>query len=194
MDITTIISEEINNFDFLNTDKYATEDETIRLLSNRDLQKQIVCDMLLNKRDKYQIKQIKDATVHGNWEGSNFDDASRMTLTYNVEVEYKYDSTKSPLTFDLYFNGVDIPVSVEGRVDYNNPNNDDSWFNTLSFEEVDVTLNTVDGDEIRFDALDEAPDEIRKIFIEDFVGDFIYDQTSTNNNDIPNKNAIAQYC
>jgi hypothetical protein len=194
MDITTIISEEINNFDFLNTDKYATEDETIRLLSNRDLQKQIVCDMLLNKRDKYQIKQIKDATVHGNWEGSNFDDASRMTLTYNVEVEYKYDSTKSPLTFDLYFNGVDIPVSVEGRVDYNNPNNDDSWFNTLSFEEVDVTLNTVDGDEIRFDALDEAPDEIRKIFIEDFVGDFVYDQTSTNNNDIPNKNAIAQYC
>jgi hypothetical protein len=182
--VIKIINEVISEFDFLGNDEHTKEQEIINLLKNEDLQKQFICDSLLNKNVK--IVEVSDAHVGGNWDEMNFDDASRLTITYFLKIQYTYDPNKEPITFDLNFDSDNVSISVDGWYDRGRlggtPDTDiepsgESWFDGLDWNDIDVTLFTTDGDEIPFVAFQKAPPRIQTLFVRNYTENFIGSQT-----------------
>lgn len=184
-DIIRIINEEISNFDFLNNELNQKEFESIEILKNEEFQKQFICDSLLNKKDKIKLK-INDSTVGGDYE-DDFKDASRISLEYNLTVEYKYDQTKEPAVFDLMFYGDKIGISKDGWYDPGRfggtPDTDiepsgDAWFSYLNWDDIEVNIYTTDGDEIPFIAFQKAPPKIQMLFVRDYTANLISGKTN----------------
>jgi len=182
--VIKIINEVISEFDFLGNDEHSKEQETIDLLKNEDLQKQFICDALLNKN----VKNIgvSDARLGGNWDAENFDDASKLTIEYFLKIQYTYDPNKDPIIFDLDFDSDSISIGVTGWQDSGRfggtPDTDiepsgEAWFDQLNWNDIDVTLFTTDGDEIPFVAFQKAPPRIQTLFIRNFTEGFIGKET-----------------
>ena len=181
-----IINEEINNFDFLNNDEFLKEQEITDLLQNEDLQKQFICDSLLNRNDKIKIVKIIDSHVTGNWDEFNKEDADRLSLEYSVNIEYLYDMQKKPLNFNLYFQADKIDISVNGWYDSGNwggtmPDaiepSGESWYDVFDWDDIDVTIDTIDGNDIKFIAFENAPPKIQTLFIREYTQNFIENET-----------------
>ena len=192
-----IVNEEIKNFDFLNNDEQLKEQESIDLIMNEDLQKQFICDSLLNRNDKINIIRVDDARIGGNWEDQDFDNADKITIEYNVTVGYTYDSSKEPLEFSLSFNGDSVGIQVAGTNDtgdYNTPPANDSWFKSINWHDITVTMFTKEGEEIPFLAFEKAPENIKNLFTREFLENFISTQTSMDVLDKSNKAAVTQFC
>lgn len=192
-----IINEELKNFDFLGNDELQKEQDNIDLILNEDLQKQFICDSLLNRKSKIKISYIGDARMTGNWNASNKDDADKLTLEYNITIEYQYDATKEPLKFDLNFVGNDIRMSVSGnndRGDYLTPPSNEYWINSIDWSSIDVMLFSKDGDEIKFIAYEKAPLKIQNLFVREFLENFISTHTDMDVNEKPDNTSITQYC
>lgn len=203
-DFIKIINEEIQNFDFLGNDDFLKEQEVIDLLQNEDLQKQFICDSLLNRKDKVKILKIQDSYVTGNWDESNFEDASYLSLEYSIDMEYIYDSQKEPLKFNLYFNGDKIDISVGGwsdpgrfggTTDTDYPPEGESWYDGFDWRDINVTLFTMDGDDVQFTAFDNAPPRIQTLFIREFTQNFIENETlELRTQEIKDKVQNIPYC
>lgn len=195
--ISNIINEEIKNFDFLNNGEFLKEQDGIDLLSNEDLQKQFICDSLLNKNEKIKIIQITDSVLKGNWDEPNSDDANRLSIEYYLNIEYRYDIEKNPLKFNLNFNGDNVGIAVDNINDignYDAPPNNESWFKYILWNDINVGIYTVDGDEIEFIAFNNAPSNIQTLFIREYVENFIENKSSMDVKEKINKSSISQYC
>jgi hypothetical protein len=157
--IIKIINEVITEFDFLGNDEHLKGQEDITLLKNEDMQKQFICDSLLSKKNKIKIVEVADARIGGNWDE---------------------DLQKKPIIFYLNFDSDNISISKDGF--YDKGGNDvapygESWFNSLNWNDINVTLSTEDGDEIEFIAFKKAPQKIQMLFIREYTADFIGTET-----------------
>ena len=177
-DLIKIINEEIQNFDFLGNDEYQKEDENLVLLKNQDLQKQFICDSLLNKT---RIKtKITAARLGGDWERGN--DAENLTIEYFLEIEYKYDVSKEPLKFTVDFNGENVHIDINRTDDpgnygeYIEPTSE-AHYTGIQWGDIDVSLYTIHGDEIEFQAFKTAPRKIQDLFIREYTENFIESKT-----------------
>jgi hypothetical protein len=170
--VIEIINEEISDFDFLGNDEFLKEQEVVDLLKNEELQKQFICDSLLNKDDKVKIVKIADSSITGDWNELNTEETNRLRLEYSIDMAYVYDSSKEPLLFNLYFNSDDIDISVDGLQD-----DGDAWYNGFDWSDVNVSLFTMDGDEIKFTAFENAPEKIQRLFIRQYIQDFIENES-----------------
>lgn len=157
INITEIINDEISNFDFLGNDEYLREQEIVDLLSNKELQKQFISDSLLNKINRINIIKIVDSNLISNWEEPNTNDANQILLDYSINMKYEYDSMKEPLLFNLNFNSDNIDIK----------NNNIDW------KDINVTLFSMNGDEIDFKAFKNAPENIQILFIQHYTKDFV---------------------
>ena len=179
-DLISIINEEISDFDFLGNNEYQKEKNIIDLLQNEDLQKQFICDSLLNRNDKIKIMRIVDSSITGNLDELNMQDANKLSIEYSIDMSYRYDSTKEPLEFNLNFNGNNINISVNGYNDngnYNNAPDSNSWFDHFDWNDIDVSLFTLDGEEVQFIAFEKAPPKIQILFIRDYTQNFVESET-----------------
>jgi hypothetical protein len=183
--IIRIINEEISNFDFLNNELNQKESEKIDILKNEEFQKQFICDSLLNKKDKIKLK-INDSSIGGDYE-EDFEDASRISLRYDLTVEYTYDQAKEPAVFDLIFYSDNIEIIKDGWYDRGRlggtPDTDiepsgDAWFSYINWYDIEVNMYTVDGDEIPFIAFQKAPSKIQMLFIRDYTANLIKSETN----------------
>lgn len=192
-----IINEEIKKFDFLGNEESLKEQENIDLLMNEDLQKQFICDSLLKRMSKIKILRVLDGRISGNWDDSNPEDADKLNIEYNINVEYKYDETKEPLTFDLGFNGNNVGINIAGssdRGDYLTPATNEKWINSINWYEINVAIYTKDGEEIKFIAFDKAPQKIQNLFVREFVENLISTETAMDVREKLDNAAIVQYC
>ena len=165
--IIKMINEEINNFDFLGNDKHEMSMENIQLMENEDFQKQFIIDFLTGKSEKYQIIDSIEVKLIGDWENTeNTDNENQLGVECNTDLEYTYDSTKQPISFSLSFESDSISIT-DGDVNWG---------------DIDVTLFTPEGDEIKFTALENAPDNIRELFIREFINDAFMEE---NNVELP---------
>jgi len=185
-DFLNIINEEISNFDFLNTEDLIREQEITELLTNEDLQKQFICDSLLRRKDKVKISRIADSHITGNWDEGNMDDASNMAILYSLNMEYFYDSQKEPLKFNLNFESDNIGIKVDGWNDAGNwggtmgdatEPSGESWFSGFDWNDINVTIFTMDGEDAKFIAFENAPPKIQTLFIREYVENFVEGQT-----------------
>lgn len=177
--IIKIINEVITEFDFLGNDEHLKGQEDITLLKNEDMQKQFICDSLLSKKNKIKIVEVADARIGGNWD-EDLDDANKLTIEYYLKIQYTYDLQKKPIIFYLNFDSDNISISKDGF--YDKGGNDvapygESWFNSLNWNDINVTLSTEDGDEIEFIAFKKAPQKIQMLFIREYTADFIGTET-----------------
>jgi hypothetical protein len=179
------INEVISEFDFLGNDEYLKEEENVDLLKNEDLQKQFICDSLINKKNLKT--DVYDSRIGGNWEEDNFDDTDRMSIEYFLKIEYKYDQSKEPIKFDLNFYADKVDVGKTGWQDRGHvggtPETDrepsgEAWFDRFDWRDINVDLYTPDGDEIKFIAFEKAPPKIQILFIREFCQDFIMNYTN----------------
>lgn len=197
--IEKIISEEVKNFDFLNNEQSLKEQEIIDLLSNEDFQKQFICDSINKRNEKIKIIGFDIKSLSGNYDDSEYDDISRISLDYAPKIEYYYDKTKNPIKFDLQFYGDSISVGADGwytSATYDQPAEGETWFDYIDWSEIDVNVYTEDGDEIKFTALENAPYEINETFIRHYTEDFITNESQMGyrGNDSKNNVNISQYC
>jgi len=185
-DLVRIVNEEVSQFDFLGNDEFLKEQETTDLLLNQDLQKQFICDALLDRSDKVKIVKIADSYITGNWDESNQEDADRVSLEYTVEMEYRYDVEQEPLKFILSFVADKIDISVGGWYDPGRwagtmPDSiepsGESWYDSFDWGDIDVILYTMDGNDVPFKAFEEAPPKIQTLFIRHFTESFIQGET-----------------
>jgi len=185
-DFLNIINEELKNFDFLGNDEFLKEQEVIDLLQNEDLQKQFICDALLGKKDKVKIAKISDSYISGNWDEFNKEDADRITLVYYLTIEYRYDLEKEPIQFELNFDADRIDIRVGGwydpgrwggtMADAIEPSGE-SWYDVFDWGDIQVSLYTMDGDDVTFTAFENAPPKIQTLFIREFTQNFIENET-----------------
>jgi len=181
-DLIKIINEELSNFDFLGNEEFLKEQENIDLLKNEDLQKQFICDSLLNKKTKIKVIEITDSRISGNWDEIHSEDADSLTIEYFLNIEYKYDLEQEPIMFGLNFYSDDVRINVYGTHDagswanYIEPSGE-SWFDGFAWDDIAVTLTTPDGDEIKFVAFEKAPPRIKNLFIREYTEDFITSET-----------------
>jgi hypothetical protein len=199
-DIITIINEELSDFDFLGNDEYNKEKKDFDLLSNEDFQKQFICDSLLKRKDKLKIG-VTDSGIGGNWDTNNPEDISFLTLEYFTEIEYKYDPVKEAIKFTLNFDSDRISVSAGGYYDPGNwgryiPPEGDTWYDSIDWTDINVTLFTINGEKIEFNAFKRAPADIQNLFIREYVEDYITRTTHNNKSrENINKSAIINsYC
>lgn len=185
-DLVRIVNEEVSNFDFLGNDEFLKEQETTDLLLNQDLQKQFICDALLDRNDKVKIVKISDSYISGNWDESNQEDADRVSLEYTLDMEYRYDVEQEPLKFILSFVADRIDISVGGwydpgrfggTTDTDYAPEGESWFDGFDWGDIEVILYTMDGDDIPFKEFEEAPPKIQNLFIRHFTESFIEGET-----------------
>lgn len=179
--LVKIIKEEISNFDFLGNDEFLKEQETTDLLINEELQKQFICDSLLNRNDKLKIIKIAEANITGNWDENTTEETNRLSLDYSLDMQYVYDSSKEPIIFNLTFSADKIDISVNGWYDsgdgYSTPPEGDSWYDGFDWSDIDVNIYTMDGDTINFIAFEKAPPKIQTLFIREFTQNFIENET-----------------
>jgi hypothetical protein len=184
-DLIKVINEEVGKFDFLGNESYLKEQEIINLLQNEEFQKQFICDSLLERKNKIKTS-VFDSRIGGDWEEDNFEDANKLTLDYFLKVEYKYDQTKEPIMFDLSFYSDNISISKSGWYDKGRlggtPDTDiepsgEALFNGFNWNDINVDLNTTEGDEIDFLAFKHAPSRIQVLFIRQFVEEYIGNYT-----------------
>ena len=195
--IKDIINEEIENFDFLNNEKYLKEKENIDLINSEDLQKQFICDSLLNKNTKVKVIQAEGSNVGGNWDTDYPENADTITIDYDIRIQYLYETNTEPLTFDINFYGNNIGVGVDNNSDtgdYHTQPTSETWFYSVNWHDINVSLFTTEGDTIKFPAFEKAPQNIKNLFIREFLADFIADKTSIEVRDNFNKNEITRYC
>jgi hypothetical protein len=180
-----IINEEVGQFDFLGNDKQSKEQEIIDLLQNEDFQKQFICDSLLERKNKIKT-DVFDSRIGGDWEEDNSEDANKLSLDYFLKVEYKYDQGKEPIKFDLSFYSDNITISkaddydkgrIGGTTDSDIAPSGSAWFDGFNWNDINVDLNTTEGDEIDFLAFKHAPPRIKVLFIRQFVEDYIGNYT-----------------
>ena len=186
MNIINIIKEEVKNFDFLGNDEFLKEQEVIDLLMNEELQKQFICDSLLGRNDKVKIVKVLDSIITGNWDEPNIDNANKLGIDYSLKMAYYYEAGKEPINFDLVFSSDNINIGVGGWSDAGRfggtPDTDiepsgEAWFDIFDWLDIDVNLFTTDGDEIKFTAYENAPNNIKVLFIREFTQNFIESQT-----------------
>jgi hypothetical protein len=179
-DFINIIKEEIQNFDFLGNDEHLKEREVSDLLQNEDLQKQFICDSLLNQNGKVNIAKIEDSYITGNWDELSSEDANKVTMEYSLDLNYTYDSTQEPLVFNLSFDAKNINVSVDGWHDPGNYDNEpygESWYDGFDWNDIEVGLRTMEGDEVKFTAFLNAPPKIQTLFIRQYTQNFVENET-----------------
>jgi hypothetical protein len=179
--IIKVVNEEISKFgfDFLHNEEYLKEEENYDLLKNEDFQKQFICDSLINP--KKVIKHVSEARVGGNWQ--NGDDADKLTIEYFLNVEYKYDETKEPAKFNIDFFSEDIGIGIATQSEPGSYGNFveptfEAGYTNLNWNDINVTMHTLKGDEIDFVAFEKAPPKIQELFIREFVESFIATETA----------------
>jgi len=195
-DFVKIINEEISNFDFLGNDEFLKEQEVTDLLLNEDLQKQFICDSLLNRNDKIVV-EITDNVISDDAGGAIFRTPNSLNIEINLNIKYKYDQTKEPINFSLGFNGDRIEITMDS--DYNagryGASVDDSeapsggdWIDYIDWDNIVVTLYTMNGDEIEFTAFEKAPEKIQTLFVREYCesnienhGDYVIDLKQVDN-------------
>jgi hypothetical protein len=187
-DLIKIINEEVSNFDFLGNDAYLKEQEILELLNKEDFQKQFICDSLLSvgnskkaeRNSKIGIK-VEDSSIGGDWE-DDYRSASYITLDYNLEITYKYDQNKEPIKFQLFFNSDNISISEGGYYDPGRwggtmadaiEPSGEQYFTYLDWTDINVSLFSTDGDEIKFIAFQRAPRNIQVLFIKEYTEGYI---------------------
>ena len=193
--ILNIINEEITNFDYLNMNKNQKENNDFELLSNSDFQKQIICDIFLNK-NKFKIN-ILDSSITGDWDAEE-NGITYMNLEYFTKIIYKYDQNQEPITFglDFYGNNIGITKTDNNQGEYITEPIQNKWINGINWSDINVSLVTDYDDEVKFTTFETAPSKIQTIFIREFIADFISEYTGYNINS-PEMNIssnLIQYC
>ena len=182
--LVRIINEVVGEFDFLGNNEHSKEQEIISLLQNEDFQKQFICDSLLERKNKIKT-DVFEARIGGDWEDDS-EDARNLTLDYFLKVEYKYDQQKEPIKFDLSFYSDSITISKTddydagrfgGTTDSDVAPSGKAWFNGFDWNDINVDLNTTEGDEIEFLAFKHAPPKIKTLFIRQFIEDYVGNYT-----------------
>lgn len=187
--IIDIIKEEVNDFDFLGNRKVLEDNDIINLLKNRDFQKQFICDTLLNN-DKIKTVDTISSNISGNWEDGN--DGGKMNIEFYQKLSYLYDKTKNPIEFNLDIDGTDISFHTT-TINDDTTNYSESKFTDIDWDSFNVTISTLDGDNIKFEELDSAPSNIRNLFIKENIKYLLFNETSISFDglDIRNSN---NYC
>jgi hypothetical protein len=162
------------------------------LLGNEDFQKQFICDSLLSigdykktaRNNKIKIN-VTDARVGGDWE-EDFEDASHITLDYYLDIDYLYDQAKEPVKLRLIFDserieiskgGYHTPARLGGTTDSDRPEEGEAYFTSFNWDNIEVTLWTIDGEQIEFTAFNNAPYNIKTLFKMEYCKDYITNNT-----------------
>lgn len=198
-DFIKIINEEISNFDFLSNDEFLEEQEITDLLQNIDLQKQFICDSLLDKTNKVKIKEITDSSIIGNWNETSIENANGISLRYYIDIEYKYDINKESIIFTLNFDADKIDIGVNG---WYNPGNSiniepegETWYDVFDWDDIIVSMYTINGDDIEFTAFEKAPPKIQILFMRHYLEGFIETETlEIRTNDMKDNVLNTTYC
>lgn len=188
--IINIIKEEVKDFDFLSNRENIENTELINLLKNRDFQKQFICDTLLNN-DKIKILNTESSYISGNWDEG--DEGGNMNIELYQKLSYIYDKTKNPIIFNLDINGNDVSFHTS-TYNEDETNYSESRFTDIDWSDFDVTLSTIDGDNIDFDELYSAPSNIRNLFIRENIEFLISNETSISLDDLNMDNTTHNYC
>lgn len=176
-----LINETISDYDFLGMIKLKEEREFLELIENEEFQKQFITDFILGKSEKYNVVETVDAKITGDYSTDYLEDQNNyINIEYVVKMQYKYDPSKEPVGFELYFgNSERINISLGGEqdsvsgADWGRQEMNNSWITYLDWSKIDVTLFTIEGDEIEFKAFKRAPDNIRNLFVREFTKDLI---------------------
>ena len=172
--IIKTINEAISEFDYLNNDKQVIEDEKAQLLGSEDFQKQFIIDSISNRN------KIKENVIDSNIEETDNDNSScHFDIEYISDILYSYDTTKEPISFQLYMNGIKVPCIMDNNIsrggDYDTPDDVSSLISHVEWSDIHVTLYTNEGEEVEFNALSKASAKIKGIFAKQYLYDMVAD-------------------
>lgn len=170
-----IINEEINDFDFLSNEQHEKDQENNRILRDEKFQKQFIIDSITRMRDKIKI-DASDSEVYNDPEVTLDNYHNDMNIESNIEVTYQYSPEKQPLRFDLSFVGKGIGYATDYDKDIETGYGE-SWYRSIDWENINTHLYTDDGEEIKFMALEKAPEKIYELFVRSYIESVIEENT-----------------
>lgn len=179
--IIRIINEEVSKFDYLGNDSYTKETEISSLLETEEFQKQFIIDSIV-KPTKIKLSNTY-AAVRGDWESR---DSGELGVEYDVVVDYTYDVNKEPIKISLGFEGSNVTYRATSK-------EFSMWFNYIEWSDVTVYLFSMGGDGIKFTAYENAPQNIKDLFIRTYLEPVIEKKTSVDIEMANDKNVNTNY-
>lgn len=154
--LISLITEEINNFDFLNNDKRIKENNDINILKTDEFQKQFIIDSIENN-DKIKKTAI-DTDVNNLFR--KYGDIKNNYIDIHIEIgyEYNYDSSKEPALFNINFNGNRVRI-LDGEL------NNEEDINNIDWNQISASISSKNGDKIEFRMFRMANDRIKELFL-----------------------------
>ena len=151
--IIKLINEELNEFDFLNQEENKKHEKTIDVIKKEEFQKQFIVDVALHP------KKLEVDVIESKIEIADAENEDHYNIDYNSKIEYELDSE----------NKIGLQLVIKGDGDSININPD----------KYGVELFSEFGDEVQFKEYKKAPDNIKKIFLKEFIGE-LYDNLESN--------------
>lgn len=169
-----LINETISEFDFLSNDEDQKYLDYVKKIEDPVFQKQFIYDVI-NYKFPEKLKTSEEL-VH--FEDNLDVDIKGMSIDLNVSVEYEYKD--DVLKFDLTFTGdnveYDYDEDVSPRIrDYEGHHT--GWFTHINWDDINVTLFSDDGQEIKFTVFENVSDHVQNIFIRMFVQHVIQNES-----------------
>jgi hypothetical protein len=179
-ELIKIIKEEFSNsFDFLGNDKQIKENEFINVLTGEEFQKQFIVDSITNMRNTIKITN-NDISVTNDPDLMSDDYHNDLDIECLLEISYTPPNIKSPVKFGLSFIGNKINYStsvVSSQGSYDIPNTSDASYSSINWDEIFVSIYTIDGQDVDFVAFKRAPEKIQELFIRSYVEPIIENYT-----------------
>lgn len=142
-------------FDFLSTEKRNAHEDLMHLLNDPKFQKQFMVDSLLSSDKKINFL-IKNSNISVD-EDELMNPINKIILDHHIVIIYIYDTTYNDVKFELLFNSDNLL----------NSNNELDW------ESISVRMVGSDNTEIIFKEYKNAPLNIKRLFLKEYVGDII---------------------
>ena len=178
-DIISLVNEEISNFDYLGNQEHEKWREEIETLRNRDFQKRFISDSILGN-ERVKVTAWDEMSLTDNWNDSDEGDTVRIDVDGILSLEYRYDTNKPPIQFDLHFQAQNVGNTIStwrDRGSYDTQPTSGGRFDSVSWEEVEVTIFSRDGETIEFKELNAVPDRIRNLFVRHYLENYLKDVT-----------------
>lgn len=171
--VLKIINEEISNFDFLSNDQHEKDQEIVEVLREEQFQKKFIIDSITRMRDSIKIKS-SESSVSNDPEVRHDNFHNDLNIESNYIITYNYN--QKPIELELTFEGNNIGYTTD--YDYDSGSEYlDSWYRSINWDQISVHLYTTDGEEVKFNALEKAPDSIYELFIRSYIESDIEQQT-----------------
>ena len=167
--IIKLITEEIEEFDFLDTEKEQQNSKFNNILNSKSFTNRFINDVAFNFEDKIKFDKSNELSAVVNDE-EIINGNESLDIDYDVDIKYLMNGKYLPLAIGIEGQGVPYELgSSYEQGDHMHPSYSNVWFENINWDEIKVKLYDKDGTLINEELLEGVDLNTKERFIRNFI-------------------------